>query len=62
MATDNEALNQLRQACKTVEDLADWYYQVSDDDATTTRRISADIRHQIGVIVQKGEEVLNHAE
>lgn len=59
---DNMELNQFRQACRTADDLADWFYQVSDDDAATTKRIKADIRHQIGIIVQTGEAVLRDAE
>lgn len=60
MDNGNDELNTFRQACQTAYDLADWLYKVSDEDATTTKKIKADIRREISVIVQAGEEVIKH--
>ncbi len=60
MDNGNDELNTFRQACKTAGDLADWLYKVSDEDATTAKKIKADIRQEISKIVQAGEEVIKH--
>lgn len=60
MDNGNDELNTFRQACQTAGDLADWLYNVSDEDATTTKKIKADIRQEISKIVQAGEEVIKH--
>lgn len=57
---DRDDFNRFRQSCQTASDLADWLYKVSDEDATTAKKIKADIRQEISKIVQAGEEVIKH--
>ncbi len=60
MEQGNDELNTFRQACQTACDLANWLYTTSDEDAVTAKKIKADIRQEISVIVQAGEEVIKH--